>query len=150
MNVGYIVKYKDSDHLPRGSVMVGKIIGVRMLNADDTRDLLCTVKWRGHDRTCDVWDQIIHSSPQVQSQTSHTWTPTAGPRCLSNTQLSPSAPCSESYCSCGKPLLVHTGPSRARWSALISSEVTGRRRRREMKCRCLARRPNQRRAGRAK
>ena len=73
MNVGYIVKYKDSDHLPRGSVMVGKIIGVRMLNADDTRDLLCTVKWRGHDRTCDVWDhdlEVVEKNIDNRNQTS--------------------------------------------------------------------------------
>ncbi len=73
MNVGYLVKYKDAVDLPRESVMVGKIIGVRMLNADDTRDLLCTVKWRGHDRTCDVWDhdlEVVEKNIDNPSQTS--------------------------------------------------------------------------------
>ena len=71
MNVGYLVKYKGSDHLPRGSVMVGKIIGVRMLNADDTRDLLCTVKWSDH--TDDVWDhdlEVVEKNIDNPNQTS--------------------------------------------------------------------------------
>tara|TARA_R100001443_G_scaffold115874_1_gene134720 strand:- start:73 stop:294 length:222 start_codon:yes stop_codon:yes gene_type:complete len=73
MNVGDLVKYKDAVDLPRESVMVGKIIGVRMLNADDTRDLLCTVKWRFHDRTCDVWDhdlEVVEKNIDNPDQTS--------------------------------------------------------------------------------
>ena len=75
MNVGDLVKFREGVYLIpsfRG-LGLGKIVGVRMLNAADTRDLLCTVKWRGHDRTCDVWDhdlEVVEKNIDNPNQTS--------------------------------------------------------------------------------
>ena len=73
MNVGDLVKFREGVYLIpsfRG-LGLGKIVGVRMLNADDTRDLLCTVKWSDH--TDDVWDhdlEVVEKNIDNPSQTS--------------------------------------------------------------------------------
>jgi len=45
MQVGNTVRYFNYATLEYEGDFVGTVIGVRMLNADDTKDLLCTVEW---------------------------------------------------------------------------------------------------------
>jgi len=54
IQVGKTVKFRDDPKYGVEERVTGKVIGIRMLNADDTKDLLCTVEW--YDHISDAFD----------------------------------------------------------------------------------------------
>lgn len=58
IQVGKTVRFRQAvgQPPPHRKNDVGKVIGVRMLNTDDTRDVLCTVEWNKGKDVSDVFD----------------------------------------------------------------------------------------------
>ena len=67
IQVGKTVKFR-GDH--RSGRITGKGIGIRMLNTDDTRDLLCTVEWYDHISDAFDWDLEVVENIDNPDQTS--------------------------------------------------------------------------------
>lgn len=67
IQVGKTVKFRDDHRLGR---VTGKVIGIRMLNTDDTRDLLCTVEWYNHVSDVYDWDLEVVENIDNPNQTS--------------------------------------------------------------------------------
>ena len=65
MQVGKTVKFRDDHRSLKLSGVTGKVIGVRMLNAEDTKDLLCTVEW--HDYISDAFDFELEVVENIDS-----------------------------------------------------------------------------------
>jgi hypothetical protein len=67
IQVGKTVKFRGDHRLGR---ITGKVIGIRMLNTDDTRDLLCTVEWYDHISDAFDWDLEVVENIDNPNQTS--------------------------------------------------------------------------------
>ena len=67
IQVGNTVKFRGDHRLGR---ITGKVIGIRMLNTDDTRDLLCTVEWYDHISDAFDWDLEVVENIDNPNQTS--------------------------------------------------------------------------------
>ena len=67
VQVGKTVKFRGDHRLGR---ITGKVIGIRMLNTDDTRDLLCTVEWYDHISDAFDWDLEVVENIDNPNQTS--------------------------------------------------------------------------------
>ena len=67
IQVGKTVKFRGDHRLGRTT---GKVIGIRMLNTDDTRDLLCTVEWYDHISDAFDWDLEVVENIDNPDQTS--------------------------------------------------------------------------------
>ena len=67
VQVGKTVKFRGDHRLGR---ITGKVIGIRMLNTDDTRDLLCTVEWYDHISDAFDWDLEVVENIDNPDQTS--------------------------------------------------------------------------------
>jgi len=67
IQVGKTVKFRDDPKYGVDERVTGKVIGIRMLNTDDTRDLLCTVEWyKGRD-VSDVFDWDLEIVENIDS-----------------------------------------------------------------------------------
>ncbi len=67
IQVGKTVKFKGDHRLGR---ITGKVIGMRMLNAEDTKDLLCTVEWYDHISDAFDFDLEVVENLDSHNQTS--------------------------------------------------------------------------------
>ena len=70
VQVGKTVKFRDDHRSLKLSGVTGKVIGIRMLNTDDTRDLLCTVEWYDHISDAFDWDLEVVENIDNPNQTS--------------------------------------------------------------------------------
>tara|TARA_B100000900_G_C20524952_1_gene693787 strand:- start:333 stop:566 length:234 start_codon:yes stop_codon:yes gene_type:complete len=69
IQVGKSVRFRhlEGQPPPHRKNDVGRVIGIRMLNTDDTRDLLCTVEWyKGRD-VSDVFDWDLEIVENIDS-----------------------------------------------------------------------------------
>ena len=70
IQVGKTVKFRGDPNRGVGERVTGKVIGIRMLNTDDTRDLLCTVEWYDHISDAFDWDLEVVENIDNPNQTS--------------------------------------------------------------------------------
>ena len=70
IQVGKTVKYRDDPKYGVEERVTGKVIGIRMLNTDDTRDLLCTVEWYNYVSDVYDWDLEVVENIDNPNQTS--------------------------------------------------------------------------------
>ena len=72
IQVGKSVRFRhlEGQPPPHRKNDVGRVIGIRMLNTDDTRDLLCTVEWCDHISDAFDWDLEVVENIDNPNQTS--------------------------------------------------------------------------------
>ena len=72
IQVGKSVRFRhlEGQPPPHRKNDVGRVIGIRMLNTDDTRDLLCTVEWYDHISDAFDWDLEVVENIDNPNQTS--------------------------------------------------------------------------------
>jgi len=72
IQVGKSVRFRhlEGQPPPHRKNDVGRVIGIRMLNTDDTRDLLCTVEWYDHISDAFDWDLEVVENIDNPDQTS--------------------------------------------------------------------------------
>ena len=70
IQVGKTVKFKGDHRSLKFSGVTGKVIGIRMINAEDTKDLLCTVEWCDHISDAFDFDLEVVENLDSHNQTS--------------------------------------------------------------------------------